>query len=161
MGDEVRINGGHDSLIIRSTAAMADHDIPIAHPASLVDMRPKLELPFAKKALDHVLVCRHASPPLARLSVNSPAIYIDRAATLPFGASPASAARLARSVWPSAAADRVQRRVPSRPDRASPASPRWLVDSADQRAVIGDWTRNRPRYACTVGPSLGLGTGWA
>src|SRR3977135_3562247 len=111
MGDEVRINGGHDSLIIRPTAAMADHDIPIAHPASLVDMRSKLELPFAKKALDHVLVCRHASPPLARLSVNSRAIYNDRATIVSFGASTASAARLARSVWPSAAADRVQGRV--------------------------------------------------
>jgi hypothetical protein len=60
-----------------------------------------------------VLVCRHASPPLARLSVNSRAIYNDRAAIVSFGASTASAARLARSVWPSAAADRVQRRVPS------------------------------------------------
>src|SRR4030081_627512 len=106
MGDEVRINGGHDSLIIRSTAAMADHDIPIAYPLSLVDMRPKLELPFAKKALDHVLVCRHASQPLARLSVNSRAIYNDRAAIVSFGASTASAARLAPSGLVSAPAGR-------------------------------------------------------
>jgi hypothetical protein len=45
--------------MVGSTATVADHNIPGAHPITLIDIRPKSELPFAKEALDHVPVLRH------------------------------------------------------------------------------------------------------
>ena len=40
--------------MVGSTATVADHNIPGAHPITLIDIRPKSELPFAKEALDHM-----------------------------------------------------------------------------------------------------------
>jgi hypothetical protein len=45
--------------MVGSAATVADHNIPGTHPITLIDMRAKSELPFAKEALDHMPVLRH------------------------------------------------------------------------------------------------------
>jgi hypothetical protein len=52
--------------MVGSAATVADHNVPVAHPLTLIEMRPKSELPFAKEALDHVPVLRHVLTLLAK-----------------------------------------------------------------------------------------------
>ena len=46
------MQGWHDPVMVGSAATVADHNIPGTHPITLIDMRAKSELPFAKDEVD-------------------------------------------------------------------------------------------------------------